>query len=99
MPAQEAGLAASRPAWRWRARRCGAVAPSPIRVNAVAGLVKVFASQRTPVILLLDDWQWADDASRQVLTALRNDGAILTPSAQEVVLRDVPALSVFAAEA
>jgi class 3 adenylate cyclase/tetratricopeptide (TPR) repeat protein len=51
----------------------GGAAPSPIRASAVAGMVKALASRRTPVILLLDDWQWADDASRQVLTAALKD--------------------------
>lgn len=37
---------------------------------ALRDLVSVLA-QRTPVVLFIDDWQWVDDATRQVLGAIR----------------------------
>jgi predicted ATPase/serine/threonine protein kinase len=38
-------------------------------LDAVAALVMV-AAQRSPLLLLLEDWHWADDASREVLRRL-----------------------------
>jgi tetratricopeptide (TPR) repeat protein len=40
----------------------------------VAALRDLFASlsARRPLVLFIDDWQWADDASNQVLVALRS---------------------------
>jgi len=42
-------------------------------VPAAAALAPLFAAlaERQPLLLLLDDWQWADDASQQVLDAVR----------------------------
>ncbi len=48
-------------------------APAPIRAPAILELIALLARRHTPV-LLLDDWQWADDASRQALEALRAGG-------------------------
>ena len=49
------------------ARRGGA----ELTVMALKTLFERLASRR-PVLLFIDDWQWADDASRQVLDALRS---------------------------
>ena len=49
------------------ARRSGA----ELTVMALKTLFERLAS-RQPVLLFIDDWQWADDASRQVLDALRS---------------------------
>jgi class 3 adenylate cyclase/tetratricopeptide (TPR) repeat protein len=38
--------------------------------DAIRHLVMALAARR-PLILFIDDWQWADDASRQVLAAVR----------------------------
>ena len=45
----------------------GAVAASP--VSTIVNLIALLAQQQS-LVLILDDWQWADDASRQVLDAL-----------------------------
>ncbi|MEX8492640.1 AAA family ATPase, partial [Sphaerotilus sp.] len=39
----------------------------------ISALCDVFAAlaARQPLVLMLDDWQWADEASRQALTAVR----------------------------
>jgi class 3 adenylate cyclase/tetratricopeptide (TPR) repeat protein len=49
-----------------------AATPSPATTHhaLITELVELLARQR-PLILVLDDWQWADDASKQVLSALR----------------------------
>ncbi len=39
------------------------------QVTTLVNLIALLA-QQTPLVLILDDWQWADDASRQVLDAL-----------------------------
>ena len=50
--------------------------PSPIpdlvQRSLVSGLVQLFRalSRSGPLVLMLDDWQWADDISRQVLGGL-----------------------------
>jgi tetratricopeptide (TPR) repeat protein len=46
--------------------------------------VFVALSRRSPVIVFVDDWQWADDAARQVLSAIRQSdaGRILILTAQ-----------------
>lgn len=46
---------------------------APIRIPTIVGAFALLTHGRTPV-LLLDDWQWADDASRQTLEALRAAG-------------------------
>ncbi len=46
------------------------VPPVPLRVTAIVEFIALLAQKRS-IVLLLDDWQWADDASRQVLDALR----------------------------
>lgn len=49
------------------------VPQAAIRVATVVDLVALFAQQRT-LVLVLDDWQWADDASRHALELLRAKG-------------------------
>jgi class 3 adenylate cyclase/tetratricopeptide (TPR) repeat protein len=46
-----------------------ATTPELLRPTLVVELLMALARQR-PLLLLLDDWQWADDASRQVLDQL-----------------------------
>jgi class 3 adenylate cyclase/tetratricopeptide (TPR) repeat protein len=43
--------------------------PPAVRVSAVIDIVAALSAQRT-LVLILDDWQWADDASRHLLQAL-----------------------------
>lgn len=48
--------------------------PRPVEGSAVLALrdlVDILATKR-PVLLFIDDWQWADDASRQALSAILN---------------------------
>jgi class 3 adenylate cyclase/tetratricopeptide (TPR) repeat protein len=45
-----------------------------VRTTAILSLITLLASGRA-LVLVLDDWQWADDASRQVLDALREQAA------------------------
>ena len=42
--------------------------------NIVAAIVKLFdaLATATPLLVFIDDWQWADDATRQVLAAIRS---------------------------
>lgn len=47
--------------------------PAPLRMPAIVELIALLARAR-PLVLLLDDWQWADDVSRYVLEALRARG-------------------------
>ena len=46
--------------------------PDVVRRSFVSVLVQLFEglTRRGPLVLMLDDWQWADDASRQVLGSL-----------------------------
>jgi class 3 adenylate cyclase/tetratricopeptide (TPR) repeat protein len=52
--------------------RCHAGAPalSAVRVSQLIDLILALSVGRT-LVLVLDDWQWADDASRHVLEQLR----------------------------
>ena len=45
-------------------------APAAIRSPAIVEVIALLAGRHT-LVLVLDDWQWADDASRQALEALR----------------------------
>lgn len=48
-----------------------ASAPAPLEMlTAIAHVFNALAGKR-PIVLLIDDWQWADDGSRQVLAAIR----------------------------
>lgn len=47
-----------------------AAAPAPPQAGAYAELLAGLALDN-PLLLFIDDWQWADDASRQVLAALQ----------------------------
>jgi class 3 adenylate cyclase/tetratricopeptide (TPR) repeat protein len=47
-----------------------AAAPAALRVSGLIDLLLALAGDRT-LVLILDDWQWADDASRHVLEQLR----------------------------
>lgn len=46
---------------------------TPMRVPNIVELIRQFARQHA-LVLLLDDWQWADDASRQALDMVRSLG-------------------------
>jgi tetratricopeptide (TPR) repeat protein len=48
-----------------------AVESPPQSPDAFAELFARLAAEDMPLLLFVDDWQWADDASHQVLTALR----------------------------
>lgn len=47
--------------------------PSQSSANAVVAIVRLFdtLALTKPLVLFIDDWQWADDATRQVLEAIR----------------------------
>ena len=62
-----------------RALSLGSAAPKdetrrPLADNMIAALRAVFAGLAAlgPLVLFIDDWQWADDATRQVLGAIRS---------------------------
>lgn len=72
----------------------GLVAPGPDRApgivgDAVEALMELIGAlaRRRPVVLVVDDWQWADDASRRLMGALmRSDAdirALLTSRTNE----------------
>lgn len=48
-------------------------AATPMRVSTIIAAMSLLARQHT-LVLVLDDWQWADDASRQALEALLTSG-------------------------
>lgn len=56
----------------------------PSRVDAMLAHFAA-ATQRGPVLMVVDDWQWADDASRQLLVALLEQ-----PAGPRVVLAARP---------
>lgn len=61
--------------------------------GALLAVLETLSRQR-PVLLVLDDWQWADDASRQVLQALRARGLpLLLLVATRPVAEEDPALA------
>jgi class 3 adenylate cyclase/tetratricopeptide (TPR) repeat protein len=57
--------------------------------EAIRDLLSALAARR-PVVLFMDDWQWADDASRQVLASVRGlkHQAILVVTTSRVISRD-----------
>ena len=62
-----------------RALSLGSAAPKdetrrPVADNTIAALRAVFGGLAAlgPLVLFIDDWQWADDATRQVLGAIRS---------------------------
>ena len=57
--------------------------------EAIRDLLSALAALR-PVVLFMDDWQWADDASRQVLASVRGlkHQAILVVTTSRVISRD-----------
>ena len=61
--------------------------------EAIRDLLSVLAARR-PVVLFMDDWQWADDASRQVLASVRDlkDQPILIVTTSRVIPDDAAAL-------
>lgn len=65
-----AGIDTTGPTWAAARAIVGAPGAADARAPAVVELVAHLAGAR-PVVLLLDDWQWADDASRQTLAAMR----------------------------
>jgi class 3 adenylate cyclase/tetratricopeptide (TPR) repeat protein len=54
--------------------------PPDSAAAAATACLQVFASlaARQPLLLFIDDWQWADVATRQVMTALRQSGVAST---------------------
>src|SRR5262249_36222469 len=67
-----------------------------VLVDALAALFTVL-SRRTPVVVLLEDWHWADSASRTVLARMREVVAaerlvfIVTTRPEPAVLGEWPA--------
>src|SRR5688572_20595735 len=57
--------------------------------EAIRDLLSALAASR-PVVLFMDDWQWADDASRQVLASVRGlkQQAILVVTTSRVIPHD-----------
>ena len=51
-------------------------ADGPAPETTVAAMGRLFEALATakPLVLFIDDWQWADDATRQVVAAIRNLG-------------------------
>lgn len=47
-------------------------APAPLRAPLIIRMLGLLARERT-LVLIMDDWQWADDASRQALQDLLSD--------------------------
>jgi class 3 adenylate cyclase/tetratricopeptide (TPR) repeat protein len=82
--ALEAGLARIDPALlKWRAVLLGGLSLTPLHdaegkdrhspenvVAAIVAVIDALAATR-PLVLFIDDWQWSDDAARQVLSAIR----------------------------
>ncbi len=66
-----------------------ATTPQPDEAAGICANVFVALARHEPLVLFVDDWQWADAATRQVLVALRQAAAnilVLTAS------RDLPPL-------
>ena len=67
-------------------------------LNISAALTALFSAlaKRSPIVLFIDDWQWADDASRQVLSSLIQttaDQSILILTASRALDPSDPAMS------
>jgi class 3 adenylate cyclase/tetratricopeptide (TPR) repeat protein len=62
--------------------------------SAIRDLMSALAVRR-PLVLFIDDWQWADDASRQLLAAVRDlaDRPILVVTTSRVTPHEDTALS------
>ena len=57
-------------------KRAAAASPPGV-IGDLLAFFTAFAAKR-PLVLVIDDWQWADDASRQLLEALLRN----TPAAR-----------------
>ncbi|MBF0303146.1 MAG: AAA family ATPase, partial [Desulfamplus sp.] len=55
------------------AARLGAQETLNRMIRVIQNFVRVFSRPEHPLILFLDDWQWADSASLELLKALMND--------------------------
>ncbi len=55
--------------------RSPSLVPEEVQRSFISVLIRLFAglSRTRPFVLMLDDWQWADDVSRQVLGNLMRD--------------------------
>jgi class 3 adenylate cyclase/tetratricopeptide (TPR) repeat protein len=90
MRGMERWIAPLQPAFAPEAASATAANPADL-IGALLAFLGELASRTEGLVLLLDDWHWADDASRQLLEALlRQHPSILAVVARRSVDDDAP---------